>query len=71
MRWWVGRRKAEWWKFSACGFHGLPKELKHITSAEAQSVTCFFAIIFLYRFCGSLVLYLGIRVEGDLGHTGT
>ncbi|RMZ70775.1 hemerythrin HHE cation binding domain-containing [Pyrenophora seminiperda CCB06] len=28
MRWWTARKKAEWWKFSTCGIHGLPRELK-------------------------------------------
>ncbi|EFQ94537.1 hypothetical protein CFE70_004344 [Pyrenophora teres f. teres 0-1] len=27
-RWWIGRKKANWWKFSTCGFNGLPRELK-------------------------------------------
>jgi hypothetical protein len=36
MTWWMGRKKAEWWKFSAYGFDGLPRELKHITSADTQ-----------------------------------
>lgn len=30
MRWWVGRKKAEWWKFSSCGFDGLPRELRFL-----------------------------------------
>jgi len=28
IRWWTGRKKADWWKFSTCGFNGLPRELK-------------------------------------------
>lgn len=28
IRWWIGRKKTEWWKFSTCGFNGLPRELK-------------------------------------------
>ncbi|EDU43516.1 hypothetical protein PtrSN002B_003165 [Pyrenophora tritici-repentis] len=28
IRWWIGRKKADWWKFSTCGFNGLPRELK-------------------------------------------
>jgi hypothetical protein len=29
-RWWVGRRKTEWWKFSTCGFDGRPREVRFL-----------------------------------------
>jgi hypothetical protein len=27
-RWWVGGKRAEWWKFSTCGFDGWPREVR-------------------------------------------
>jgi hypothetical protein len=30
MRWWIGRKKAEWWKFSTSGFGGRAREVRFI-----------------------------------------